>query len=287
MTGLLAGLSAMALIGGILLIAAGLRRTPVGPARPAVSWWARIRRRRGDAGTLAAVGLLIGLLGFAVTGWFVAVLVGPVAAVGVPYLLAPSRRPGIERLDAMAEWTRSLAGVLTVGMGLEQALIATQRSTPEALKPDVDRLVVRLRARWTTEAALRAFADDLDDGTGDLIAAALILGSRRRGAGLSAVLRGLSESVAAEVRVRRQIEADRAKPRSTARRITIITLAVIGALFLLNPTYVAPYATPVGQLVLALLLAAYCGALLWMRRTAEDRPMPRFLGPRVAREAQR
>ena len=287
MTGLLAGLSASAFLGGILLIAAGARRTPVGPARPAVSWWARIRRRRGDAGTLAAVGLLIGLLGFAVTGWFVAVLVGPLAAVGVPYLLAPSRRPGIDRLDAMAEWTRSLAGVLTVGMGLEQALIATQRSTPAALAPDVDRLVLRLRARWTTEAALRAFADDLDDGTGDLIAAALILGSRRRGAGLSAVLRGLSESVAAEVRVRRQIEADRAKPRSTARRITWITLVVIAALFLLNPTYVAPYASPVGQLVLAVLLAAYGSALLWMRRTAEDRPMPRFLGSRVAREVTR
>jgi Flp pilus assembly protein TadB len=172
-------------------------------------------------------------------------------------------------------------------MGLEQALIATQRSTPGGLAPDVDRLVARLRARWTTEAALRSFADDLDDATGDLIAAALILGSRRRGAGLSTVLAGLSESVAAEVRVRRQIEADRAKPRSTARRITLITLGVLGALFLLNPTYVAPYGTPVGQLTLVLLLAAYAGALLWLRRAAEDRPMPRILGAQVSREVQR
>lgn len=287
MTALLAAFAVMNVLGGILLIAAGARRTPAGPSRPATAPWKRLRARRGDAGTLALAGLVGGLLVFAVSGWFIAVPLGPLAAVGVPYLLPPTRGAGIDRLDAMAEWTRSLAGVLTVGMGLEQALIATQRSTPAAIAAEVGRLVVRLRARWTTEAALRAFADDLDDATGDLIAAALILGSRRRGTGLAAVLTGLAESVAAEVRVRRQIEADRAKPRSTARRITMITLLVLAALFLLNPAYVAPYSSGIGQLILALLLAAYVGALLWLRAAAADRRLPRFLGSQVAREARR
>ena len=52
---------------------------------------------------------------------------------------------------------------------------------------------------------------------------------------------GLAQSVAAEVRVRRQIEADRAKPRATARWITMITLGAL-ALMLLNGEYIAPYA---------------------------------------------
>ncbi len=85
---------------------------------------------------------------------------------------------------------------------------------------EVHRLVARLRARWVTEDALRAFADELDDSTGDLVAANLILGARRRGAGLASVLEGLAESVAADVRARRQVEADRAKPRATARWVT-------------------------------------------------------------------
>ena len=85
----------------------------------------------------------------------------------------------------------------------EQALVSTLRSTPEPIRPEVARLVSRLRARWSTEDALRAFADDLDDATGDLIAANLILGARRRGAGLASVLEGLAESVAADVRARR------------------------------------------------------------------------------------
>ncbi len=287
MTPLLAAVAAMSIIGGILLIVAGARPTPAPPPRPPRSLRRTLAARRGDIRVRALAGVVGGLVLFAVSGWFIAVLVGPLAAVGLPYLLKPVRGAGIDRLDAMAEWTRSLAGVLTVGMGLEQALIATQRSTPPAIKPEVDRLVVRLRARWTTEAALRGFADDLDDATGDLISAALILGSRRRGAGLAAVLEGLADSVAAEVRVRRQIEADRAKPRSSARRITLITLAVLGGLFLLSPSYMAPYSSLPGQLLLAVLLACFAGALLWLRSAASDRALPRFLGAQAKAEARR
>ena len=92
--------------------------------------------------------------------------------------------------------------------------------------------MARLRARWDTETALRAFADELDDATGDLIAANLILGARRRGAGLASVLEGLAESVAADVRARRQVEADRAKPRATARWVTLISASVLVVLAL-------------------------------------------------------
>ncbi len=286
MTALLAALATMTLIGGLLLVVAGLRRVPAGPARPVTNPWTKWWQRRTDARALAVLGLLGGLIVFAVSGWFLAVPLGPLAAVGLPYLLAPAPAVGIDRLDAMAEWTRSLAGVLTVGMGLEQALIATQRSAPAPIAPEVNRLVVRLRARWSTEAALRAFADDLDDATGDLIAAALILGARRRGAGLATVLDGLAQSVAAEVRVRRQIEADRAKPRATARWITMITLGALGLMFL-NGDYIAPYGSPLGQLMLGVLLAAYIGALLWLRHVAAGRALPRFLGSQVAREAGR
>src|SRR4029079_14138086 len=117
------------------------------------------------------------------------------------------------------------------------------RSTPEEIRPEVTRLASRLRARWGTERALRAFADDLDDATGDLIAANLLLGARRRGAGVASVLEGLAESVAADVRARRQVEADRAKPRATARWVTLISAAVLVVLAV-SGSYVAPYRSP-------------------------------------------
>jgi Flp pilus assembly protein TadB len=163
-------------------------------------------------------------------------------------------------------------------VGLEQALAASLRSTPEPIRPQVTALVGRLAARWRTDTALRAFADELDDATGDLVAASLILSAQRRGAGLVAVLEGLAASVADDVRTRRAIEADRAKPRSTARAVTLITLLVL-VLLLLNGTYIQPYTSAGGQLLLAVLLAAYGAALAWMHQITATPPAPRFLKP--------
>ena len=112
-----------------------------------------------------------------------------------------------------------------------------------------------------------------------LIAANLILAARRRGAGLTSVLEGLAESVAADVRARRQVEADRAKPRSTARWVTVISASVLVVLAL-SGSYVRPYGSPIGQVILVVLLAAYVATLVWMRRMASGKPLPRFLDRR-------
>ena len=268
-------------VGGLLALVAGLRRVPDVPHRP------RSRRPRvvvlsRRTGSLTALGLAPGVLGWLATGWVLALVLGPVAVAGLPLLLSsPAPTERIARLEALEEWTRSLAGVLTVGVGLEQALVATLRSTPTPISAEVHRLVARLRARWVTEDALRAFADELDDSTGDLVAANLILGARRRGAGLASVLEGLAESVSADVRARRQVEADRAKPRATARWVTLISASALLVLAV-SGDYVEPYGTALGQVILAVLLTAYVATLVWMRRMAQGRPLPRFLDTSAA-----
>jgi Flp pilus assembly protein TadB len=288
-TALIAALAAVAVLGGVLLVVAGQRPVPENElvARPQSRrvLWLRaaldgafvhgpdVRRRRVQL--LLAVGG--GMLAFAFTGLALMVIAVPVAVLGLPRLLGtPTSAADVDRLEALEEWTRNLAGVLAVGVSLEQAIQASLRSTPDPIRPQVETLVARLATRWQTDAALRAFADDLDDATGDLVAASLILSAKRRGAGLVAVLDGLAASVAEDVRTRRQIEADRAKPRSTARAVTFITLGVL-ALLALNRTYVEPYTSPLGQALLTVLLTAYVATLLWMRQMTSGRPAPRFL----------
>ena len=286
MTALLPALAGALIVAGIIGVAVGLRKVPPrAPAptkpRPGAGRVASLSRRTR---ILLLAGTTVGLLVAVLTGWVVAILVVPAAAAGLPVLLsAPPAASRIERLEAMEEWTRSLSGVLTAGVGLEQALIATLRSTPDPIRPQVTALASRLRARWSTEDALRAFADDLNDATGDVIAANLILRARRRGTGLASVLDALAESVAADVRARREIEADRAKPRATARWVTIITVTVLACLSLTG-NYVAPFGTPLGQVLLAALLSLYVATLVWMRRMATGTPLPRFVG-QAARQA--
>ena len=278
-----AGLIVAGLIGIIVGSRPAAAAVPARPRRQRVAHVSMSTRTRN----LLLIGIAAGIVVALATGWLLAIVVVPLAVAGLPVLLSGSDAAlQIARLEAMEEWTRALSGVLTSGVGLEQALIATLRSTPEAIKPEVSRLVSRLRARWTTEDALRAFADELDDATGDLIAASLILGARRRGPGLATVLESLAESVAADVKARRQIEADRAKPRATARWVTIITIGVLVVLAFTGD-YVAPYKTPIGQAILAVFLAAYVGVLVWMRRMSAGAPLPRFIGQRVRAEAAR
>ena len=275
MTALVPGLAGALVVAGLIAVVLGARRTAEAPRTTRA-------RRRGPLASprrrvLILAGLGLGFVGWLVTGWVLSLVIAPVAVIGLPVLLAPPPAAAqIARLEAMEEWTRALSGVLTVGVGLEQALVATLRSTPAPISPEVARLVARLRARWDTEAALRTFADEVDDATGDLIAANLILGARQRGSGLASVLEGLAESVAADVRARRQVEADRAKPRATARWVTLISVSVLIVLALSGP-YVEPYSSPIGQLILVVLLSAYAATLIWMRHMANGKPLPRFL----------
>ena len=287
MTPLLPAVAGALVVAGLIGVMVGLRKAPPRPSVPRRSHPALTRLARVSARTrgLLLAGLCVGVVVAALTGWWVAVLVLPAAAAGLPVLLsAPPAAARIDRLEAMEEWTRSLSGVLTVGVGLEQALVSTLRSTPDPIRAEVATLVSRLRARWATEDALRAFADDLDDATGDVIAANLILGARRRGSGLASVLESLAESVAADVRARREIEADRAKPRATARWVTIITVSVLSFLAVTGE-YIAPFGSPLGQVLLVALLCLYVATLVWMRTMATGRPLPRFIGAAVRQGA--
>lgn len=285
MTPLFPAIAGALVAAGLLALFVGVRPSP--PSAPT-----RMRRRTRCAWskrslTLVAVALAAGLVGWLITGWMLSFVLAPVAIVGIPMLLqrSPAQRQ-IERLEALEVWTRALAGVLTVGVGLEQALVATLRSTPAPISPQVRRLVTRIRARWDTEAALRAFASELHDSTADAIVMNLILGARRRGAGLASVLEASAESVAADVRDRGEIEADREKHRSTARWVTIISLSVLGILAI-SGTYVAPYRTTFGQFLLLILIAAYAAQLAWMRKIANGKPRPRLLSHTPVRRGAR
>ena len=58
----------------------------------------------------------------------------------------------------------------------------------------------------------------------------------------------------------------------------LIVLALTGR-------YVAPYGTPVGQLLFIALLAAYVAVLVWMRRMVAGTPLPRFIGTAARNQA--
>ena len=268
MTPLIPALGGALVVVGVIGLVVGpppkLPGTPVnhrkGPLSRRIAQMPRRTRIR------ALVALLVGVVVAVLTGFVLAVVALPAAAIGLPFLLSPARGGSSpERLQALEEWTRGLSGRLTIGMGLDSALKRSLSTAPEAIRPEVTRLVNRLWSDWTVDRALRVFADEIDDEVGDFIALNLVLAATNSGgAGLADTLDGIAESVAATVRARRSIAADQQKPRTTATVVTVISIAVLAYMFL-NGSYIQPYTTALGQAILLVLGSAYVAILLWMR----------------------
>ena len=284
----LAGLCGAVAAAGLLLIAAGLRPAPVSPRRP----WSQPAALRGLPGVrglravlerrrLLAAAFAGTVLAWLVTGWPVAAVAAGAAVLGVPRLLSQSRaRRQLDRLEALEAWTRRLADLLASGAGgLEQAIGASVRTCPPPIAVEVGALAGRLRVDGP-EAALRGFADDLADigsPAADLVAAALILRARRGGRGLRPVLDALAADVADLVRARRATDADRAKPRSNVRVLVAVTSIVLGVTLVFARDYLAPFGTPAGQVMLAVITGVFAAAILLLARITRPPDTPRFL----------
>jgi tight adherence protein B len=270
--GVLIGVGVMLGLSGVMLAVAALRGFAL-PGRPIrVHPWPRLRRSHA---VVAAAGLLV----FVLTGWPAAAAGAAGAVLIVPAILDTSATvQEIARLEGLAGWARRVADLLASGAAgsLEAAIRRSETTTPPSIGGAVATLVVRIGPQGL-EPALRRFADDVNLPAGDLVVAALILRSRHGGRGLVAVLTGLADDLDEQVRTARDVEADRAKPRANVRMMVLFTLALVAGLVLFARQFLAPYATPLGQLALTGVVAVFAAALLWLRRLSRPVQGVRFL----------
>jgi Flp pilus assembly protein TadB len=228
---------------------------------------------------LVLAGLAAGLLVLVVTRWIVlAAVVGVLVAFwDRAFGGARQERAAIVRAEGLAAWIESLRDTIAGAVGLEQAIPATAANAAPSIRPALNLLVDRLRVREPLPDALAEFADDLDDASADLVVAALILNARLRGPGLRDVLTALADSARDELDVRRRVEASRRSTRRSVQIVVGVIALVASILVIFNGEYVEPYATPVGQLVLAVVLGMFAVAVLWLRRLAGVSEPNRFL----------
>ena len=206
----------------------------------------------------------VGVAVWSVTGWPVAGLAVSATGLWAPWLMGSARviSDRLDRLEALEGWCRRMADMLSGGaaMGLAQAITISAGHVDEVIAEPVRRLAAELSDRSISAgAAVREFADTLDDRVADTVAAALLLALQQQSVGIARVLRLLADGVARDVRARREIEAARAESRQSIRMLLLIQAGVL-AMLAVVPSFAAPYATPVGQTVMALLLASTVGA---------------------------
>jgi Flp pilus assembly protein TadB len=266
-----------AIVGAALfLLFMSLRGFEPGPPRAGQG---RLEKQlRALAGVRGAVALAAGLIAMIATGWLVAGLGIALLAFSWKGLTgAAGERRALVRLEGLATWTESLRDTIAGAVGLEQAIPASMRVASPALQEPLGHLVDRMHTRVPLPDALRRFADDLNDPGADLIIAALIINSRLRGPGLRDLLGALAASVREELDVRRKVNADR---RSTRRSVQIVVLISVGLAVILavfDHSFLSPYDSLTGQLVLILVAVVYTAGVLWLRRLAQFSEAERLL----------
>lgn len=260
---------------GVLLVALGWRGTDMTPGRPALS----PLRLDGQVRRLAVAVAAAVVVG-SVTGWPVAALLAGAGFWAIPKLFAESKDQAAltAKVEAIAGWAEMLRDTMAGAAGLEQAIAASAPVAPPPIRAEVAALAARLE-RDRLGPALRAFADDLSDPTADLVVAALLLAGEHQAGRLGELLGTLAAAARDQATMRLRVEAGRARTRTSVKVVVGVTAGLAAFLAVLNHGYLAPYASPTGQLVLLAVGGLFAAGFAWMARMSRPQRPARLLRP--------
>jgi tight adherence protein B len=260
---------------GLVLVIVGWRSTE-SRTRRMPNALSRLRRDRLALriGAAAIAAVLVG----AVTSWPIGALLAGIAAFSLPAMLggANERARQVARTEAIAGWAEMLRDTLSAAAGLEQAIVATAPVSPVPIRAEVASLAQSLQ-RDRLVPALRQFAAELADPTGDLVVAALVLAAGHEAKRLSELLGSLAGAARDQAAMQLRIEAGRARIRTSTRVVIGVTVVFAAGLVLLNRSYLSPFGTPQGQAVLAVIGLLFGGAFWWLARMGRPALPERFL----------
>ncbi|WP_128375968.1 type II secretion system F family protein [Streptomyces cavernae] len=265
--------------GGVALLVVALRGLPAKPQHEKQKASERANELVRFAGRRGSLAVGAGLVVLLFTRWAVAGIAAGVLVFFWHKLFggAAEERAAMRRVEALASWTESLRDTIAGAVGLEQAIPASARAAAPVLRPHLDALVDRLRARTPLPEALQQLADEIDDASADIIVAALILNARLRGPGLRQVLGALAKSAREEVDMRQRVMAQRASTRRSVQIVVAVSIAFVLGLSIFNREFVEPYNSPVGQLVLACVCGLFALGFWWLRKLSTIETPERFL----------
>ncbi|MDQ6840219.1 MAG: type II secretion system protein [Actinomycetota bacterium] len=260
---------------GVWLIVWSLASTQPRPRRHLLYRW------RTDLGVRMAALVVAALAALGVTRWPVAVIAaGGLGFFGRDLFGSRGRRAAsVDRSVAVASWAEMLRDTLAASSGLEEAIAATAPLAASSIRPALSGLVAQL-GRVRLADALAQFAETLADPTADLVVSALILAARGEAQSLVDLLGSLAEAARDDADMRLRVDANRARIRTSVKVIASVTVAMVVALVLFNASYLRPFDSAGGQIVLAAVFAGFAGGLTWLHVMSRYQAPDRFLAQR-------
>jgi Flp pilus assembly protein TadB len=259
---------------GVFLVTTPRRATVQWPVfHPITSYQFRLAQLLIPA-TFMCVAMLTGWI---VVAMAVAALVAAVPGVGRPQIHTRNEQ---EMVDAIATWTEQLRDTLAGSHGLEQAIVATSAHAPFALRQSVKKLASFI-GYGSLEDGLRRFGDDINNSTADFVVAALITASQHQARDVGQLLTHIAQCARDESKMRSRVWVGRARTRSAVKIIASVIGAFVAGLFVFNRTYLQPYSSIEGQVVLSCILGVFAFSLSLMQSMAKIIEPERFVRRRV------
>ena len=244
-----------------------------------------LMERVGPRTPLLIGALIGGIVAAVATGWPVAGPIAALAIVGLPALFdRTASSVSIATIESIASWTEMLQATLAASAGLGQAIIATAPLSPPPIRNEAIRLAARLNAGMQPREALLQFADEIADPSVDRVVCALLLAISSRAQRLGDLLTALAESTRDEVALRLRVETSRASVRSGIRTVLVFSVSFAVALTVLAHTYLSPFGSFEGQVVLTMVGSLYASGLGSMVHLARP-PAPIRLLDRLGSES--
>lgn len=210
-----------------------------------------------------ALGLLVVTSG-AVVPTTAALLLGAGAPLG--FLSFRAARRGRAFLAQMPDTLQLLAGSLSAGYSLPQALDAVVREGAQPIAKEFQRALIESRLGVPVEDALDDVAARMRSRDFEWVVMAVRI-QREVGGNLAEVLSTVAATMRERERVRRQVRVLSAEGRLSAAILGGLPPLFAAYLTLVNPAYISPLVTdPIGLLMLAVMGALFVTGVLWLRK---------------------
>ena len=231
------------------------------PLKPAE--WAIIH-----IGSTLGVGVLCLLLsGFGI----LATVIGMAIGFAVPYLYLAHRRS--RRLkefdDALPDTLQLIAGSLSAGYSLPQAVDTVAKESHGVMSVELDRAIVEARLGVPLDEAMENVATRMQSKDFAWAVMAIRI-NRDVGGNLSEVLTNVSATMRERERLRRQVQSLSAEGRLSA--IILGSLPVLFALYLalVRPEYLGKlFSTPLGLVMVVVGTGLLLAGFAWLRKVVQ------------------
>jgi tight adherence protein B len=218
-----------------------------------------------QAGAACGLGVLFLLLG---GGSAVAAILGVLIGIGGPigYLVMRESRRSTAFLEQLPDTLQLIAGSISVGHSLAQAMDAVVREDLQPVSVEFNRALVETRLGMPVEDALEGISTRMVSQDFAWVVMAIRI-HREVGGNLAEILTTVAATIRERERLRRQVRGLSAEGRLSAWILGGLPPIFATYLILVRPTYIKPLFTdPLGVTLLVVMIVLMIAGVVWLRR---------------------